>query len=323
MVALRVSRRTAFVAAAGWVTAPGWADTDGWSCGVSPAPSPDTTPAARSPGRARVFVLYRDLACFLRDPDPDRPAALRRALGRRHASARAAFGPGLESYLLEELAGLGPHDAAWAERADAADVPGQVRGGLARARSILAGDESPAVFLIFSRRFDGRTDGRSIFFGVDRFGDERLRDGVSLLAAHEYNHIIRARIASFRTLIDGIVAEGLATACSELTEPGRPPHDYLLFSPEQMRWFTSDRLATLWTGLASDPTSTDPLKRRDYLDGGSAGPCGAPPRAGYYLGYLLVRRMLDRGASIADLTRMPALELWARAREGAETAIRR
>jgi hypothetical protein len=89
MVVLRVSRRTAFVAAAGWVAAPGWADAGEWACG-----GPDTSLSERAlPGtahsRARVFVLYRDLARFLRDPDPDRAAALRRALGRRHAAARA------------------------------------------------------------------------------------------------------------------------------------------------------------------------------------------------------------------------------------------
>lgn len=323
MVALRVSRRTAFVAAAGWVTAPGWADAGEWACG-----GPDTSPSGgvlprAAHGRTRVFALYRDLARFLRDPDPDRARALRRALGRRHAAARAAYGPGLGSYLLDEMAGLGPEEAAWAERADAADVTGQVRSGLAHARSILAAEESPAVFLMFSRRFDGRTDGRHIFLGIDRFGTDRLENAVSLLTAHEYNHIVRARAASFRTLIDGIVAEGVATACSALAEPGRPLHDYLLFTPEHLAWFTPARLAGLWADLAADPLSTDPDRRRAYLGGGRPGPCAAPPRSGYYLGYLLVRRLLERGISIAALTRMPAVEVWTRARHAATSAAAR
>jgi uncharacterized protein YjaZ len=173
---------------------------------------------------------------------------------------------------------------------------------------------------MYSRRFDGRTDGRRIFFGVDRFGADRLRDQVSLLTVHEYNHVVRARSASFRTLIDGIVAEGLATACSELAEPGRPLHDYLLFTPEHLAWFTPERLEVLWSDLAAGPLSDDPDRRRAYLDGGRIGPGGAPPRGGYYLGYLLVRRLLDRGASIADLTRAPSLDIW---RHGSNSAATR
>ncbi|MGH2604053.1 MAG: DUF2268 domain-containing putative Zn-dependent protease [Dehalococcoidia bacterium] len=311
MVVHRVSRRTAIVAAAGWVAAPGWAEADGWRC---EAPGDAVEPRETAPvvaGRDRVFVLYRELARFLRDPDPDRAAALRRALGSRQAQrARVTYGDGLEEYLLEQTAGLDPEDARWATLADAAAAPAQVRAGLARGRALLDADESPAVFLIFSRRFDGRTDGRRIFFGVDRFGVERLRDQVALLTVHEYNHVVRARATSFATLIGGVVAEGLATACSELAEPDRPLRDHLLFSPAQFGWYTPERLAQLWTDLSAAPFSTDPERRRAYLDGGQPGPCAAPPRSGYYLGYLLIRRLLARGASIATLTRTPAAEIW-------------
>jgi hypothetical protein len=323
MVALRVSRRKAFVAAAGWVAAPAWTDTGEWACGSPDTAVPEPVPPPDAGGRNRIFVLYRDLSRFLRDPDPDRAAALRRALGRRHAAARAAYGPGLDDYLLDEMSGLGAQDAAWSMRADAVNVQGQVRAGIARARSVLAADDAPPVFLMYSRRFDGRTDGRRIFFGVDRFGVDRLRDQVSLLTVHEYNHVVRARSASFRTLIDGIVAEGLATACSELAEPGRPLHDYLLFTPEHLAWFTPERLAVLWSDLAAGPLSDDPDRRLAYLDGGRIGPGGAPPRGGYYLGYLLVRHLLDRGASIADLTRAPSLDIWRHGSKGATTRTAR
>jgi hypothetical protein len=309
MVALRVSRRTALVAAAGWVAAPGWPDVDDWWCGSPTAIAPPGNPSALCHGEG-LFVLYHDLARFLRDEDTDRPRALRRALGRRHAAARAAYGDGFDAYLLRELGGLGPPDAVWAARADAADVPGQVRNGLARARFLLHEEEAPPVFLMFSHRFDGRADGSRIFLGVDRFGAERLRDQVALLTVHEFNHIVRARSASFGSLLDGIIAEGLATACSELSEPGRPLHDYLVYTPDQMRWFSEERLQLLWADLASDPYSTDVTRRRAYLDGGRPGPCGAPPRSGYYLGYLLARRRMEHGASIADLTRLPAEAFW-------------
>jgi len=175
---------------------------------------------------------------------------------------------------------------------------------------VLAADDMPPVYLIFSRRFDGRADGRAIYFGVDRFGGERLNDQVALLTAHEYNHIVRARAASFATLLGGIVAEGLATACSELADPGRPIHDYLLYTPAQFAWFTPDRLTPLWADIARDPACADPDRRRAYL-GGCPGPLDAPARAGYVLGYLIVRAWLDRGASLAALTRMPAAEIWA------------
>ena len=306
VVALRVSRRNAFAAAAGWVASSAW-------CGASDAGVDDAAkvlPAlARDTGR--VFLLYRDLARFLADPDPDRQAALCRALGDRLAPVSAAYGSGLIEYLLDQTAGLGPADAVWAAAADAADVPGQVRDGLRRARSLLKADESADVFLIFSRRFDGRTDGRRIFLGVDRFGTERLRGGVALLTAHEYNHIVRARHASFATVLDAVVAEGLATLCSALAEPGRPPWEYLLFTPTQFAWFTPERLARLWTVLSADRDALDPARRSRYLDGGCPGPHGAPPRSGYELGRRIVQAWLERGVSIATLTRMPADQIWA------------
>ena len=308
MVALRVSRRTAFVAAAGWVAAPARGDLDGQAGGIDLPVSPPLPPVKSA---SQVFVLYRDLARFLRDPDRHRRRALRRALrSRQAAAALAVYGEGFEDYLLEQTSGLGAADAVWAMRADAAGVPEQVHSGLARARALLAADETPAVYLIFSRRFDGRTDGRAIFLGVDRFGTERLRDGVALLTAHEYNHIVRARAASFGTLLDGIIAEGLATACSELAEPGRPLEEYLLFGGAQLDWFTRERLALLWNDLAADAAAGDVARRRAYLDGAQAGPHGAPPRSGYYLGYLIVRAWLERGVPIATLTRMPAVDVW-------------
>jgi hypothetical protein len=304
VIALRVSRRNAFVAAAGWVAA---AD---WRCGAEGETDPPVV-ARRGAARAhRVFPIYRDLARFLGDPDPDRSAALSRALDSRHAAALTAYGPGFEEYLLDQLAELGPADAAWAAAADTAGVVQQVRTGLERARTLLGTGESPAAFLIFSRRFDGRADGRNIFFGVNRFGAERLRDQVALLTAHEYNHIVRARVGPFTTLLDAVVAEGLATACSALAEPGRPVRDYLLFSRAQHAWFTPERLALLWQDFRRDARSTDPGARARYLEGGSRGPHGAPPRSGYLLGDLIVGAWLARGASIARLTRMPTAELW-------------
>jgi hypothetical protein len=306
----RVSRRNAFAVAAGWVAAPPRGGS-GWGCGGTDVEQPQgSAPDVREASSAgRVFVLYRALAAYLRDPDTDRVAALKRALGRRLVPAAAAYGPNLVQYLVEQTAGLGPHDAIWADAADAADVPRQVRDGLARARRLLDADAAPPVFLIFSRRFDGRADGRSIFFGVDRFGAERLRDQVALLTAHEYHHIVRARVAPFTTLLDAVVAEGLATACSALSDPGRPLADYLLFAPGQLDWYTPARLRRLWAALAADAASRDPLRRAAYLHGGCAGPYGAPPRSGYYLGYLIVRDRLARGASIADLTRMPTRQV--------------
>jgi hypothetical protein len=304
MVALRVSRRTAFVVAAGMVAAPGRADPDRLHAG-------GRRPTASVPDGVRVLDLSPELARFLRDPDPDRARALRRVLispaGRR---ALAVHGPGLEPYLLDQTAGLSATDAGWAARAAAAGFRVQVERGIARARALLAADEQPPVFLLFSRRFDGRTDGRRIFFGLNRFGAARLREGVALLAAHEYNHVVRARHTSFETLLGGIVAEGLATVCAELAEPGQPLHRYLLFPPRALARFTPERLALLWRDVAAAPFSTDRHRRRAYLEGGQPGPHGAPPRAGYYLGYLLIRRRMAQGHTLAALTRTPAAGIW-------------
>ena len=102
----------------------------------------------------------------------------------------------------------------------------------------------------------------------------------------------------------------MATACSALTDPGRSLADYLLFAPGQLDWYTPARLRRLWAALAADAESRDPLRRSAYLHGGCVGPYGAPPRSGYYLGYLIVRDRLARGATIADLTRTPTRHIY-------------
>jgi uncharacterized protein YjaZ len=145
---------------------------------------------------------------------------------------------------------------------------------------------------------------------VNRFGAERLRGQVALLTVHEYHHIARARVAPFTTLLDAVVAEGLATACSALSDPGRPLTDYLLFAPGQLDWYTPSRLRRLWAALAADADSKDLRRRAAYLDGGCDGPHGAPSRSGYYLGYLMVHDRLARGDTIADLTRMSTRDIW-------------
>ena len=302
MVSVRVSRRHAFAAAAGW--AAGWrGEAEG-----EPVSREAVSTPARAPGR--VIVLYHALARFVQDPDRDRRRALQRALGEQRTDVLAGYGPALDDYLLDQTAGLGLADAAWAAAADAVDLPGQVREGLARSRAVLAAGYAPDVLLILSRRFDGRTDGRGIFLGVNRFGETGLRERVRLLTAHEYNHIVRAGAASFDTLLDAVVAEGLATVCSELVDPGRPVWEYLLYTPAQYAWFTLARRAWLWAALARDAACTDPARRSLYLEGGRSGPHGAPPRAGYYLGREIVRAWLEQGASIATLTRMSTARLW-------------
>lgn len=291
MAAPRLTRRNALVAAAGWVAAPRGSSAEG------------------ATAEGGVHALYPAIADALLAPEPERMTALERALDA-YPAAHAAFGPGLCDYLIDQSANLIPEDARWARLADAADVAGQARAGLSRARTLLQSEQNPPVFLIYSHRFDGRSDGRAIFLGVDRFGEERLHRGVTLLTAHEYHHVVRAAHAPFASLLDAVVAEGLATACSELAEPGRPLYEYLLYPPEQLSWYTPARLEALWAAFGTAITCGGAQGRAVYLAGGGAGPDGAPARSGYYLGYLVARSWLARGVPIATLTKMPSAELW-------------
>lgn len=308
VVAVRVTRRNAFAAAAGLLTG-GWRpDAPGRESHQAEAERPNLALLSDAP--PRVFVLYRDLARFVSDPDPDRRAALRRALGRRHTRARAAFGPGLAAYLRDQTIRLGADDVAGVACADRVDIVARVRDGLQRARMVMQVDTNPPVFLILSRQFDGRSDGRRIFIGVNRIGIERSGEAAAVLAAHEFHHVVRAASAPMTTLIDRIVAEGLATACSRLAIPGRGLAEYLLYPPGQLACYGQSQLEALWRDLAADPRSRDRLRRSQYLAGGRAGPVGAPGRSGYYLGYLIAQAWLSRGVSLAELTRMPSMELW-------------
>jgi hypothetical protein len=302
MVAQRVSRRDAFAAAAGWMS--------GSAFGVPPEAGAGQEPVAARAGDVPVFPLYRTLADLLRLPVAARPRALAECADGTVAAARAAFAGDLDAYLLAQLAGLAVEEADWAAFADDADLPAQAAGGVARARTLLGSVTRPPVFLVYSHRFDGRTDGRHIFLAVNHLGQSRPHDQVALLAAHEYHHVVRARVASFDTLLDAVVAEGMATACAALTHPWRPLSAYLLCPPGQIDWYTSERMQSLWRCFRAVCHQPNRAHRAAWLDGTTPGPLGAPPRSGYYLGYQIVRSWLDRGWSLDRLTRLPARTIW-------------
>jgi uncharacterized protein YjaZ len=106
-------------------------------------------------------------------------------------------------------------------------------------------------------------------------------------------------------LYEFLVDEGLAVTASRLVAPDRPLHRILGFTPDQLNWCV-EHDAELISHL--NEVWCDPPRPEGYWRyfGGDAG--GLPVRTGYYVGYRMVERFVERtvGISVSDLFEIPA-----------------
>jgi len=145
-------------------------------------------------------------------------------------------------------------------------------------------------------------DGFVVFFqerpaigiGLERYRDFRLLD---IILAHEYCHCARqtasgeSRTDSKEHLDQKLFSEGLSVHFSRQIFPQRPLCDHLLMSRQRLNWCQENEGMLL--GLVEGRLSSPELIPVLFGTGNFAE--GIPPRAGMYLGYRLVERMLARG----------------------------
>jgi uncharacterized protein YjaZ len=151
-------------------------------------------------------------------------------------------------------------------------------------------------------------------------------DDVLIWLAHEMGHALRYRhpthplaewfhkngfrlgeAASRLPLYEFLVDEGLAVTASRFVAPERPLHQILGYTQEQLVWCVEHEkevlfhLETIWR----DPPGAEGYWRY-FGDGGE----GLPERVGYYVGYRLVSRMLERYPDLtsSELFEVPAAE---------------
>jgi hypothetical protein len=174
--------------------------------------------------------------------------------------------------------------------------------------------------------FDGRTyrgaDGRArLLFGTDMMALFHAPEDMPGFFQHELFHLYQSQVLGPDEPPETLVwwalwNEGLATYVSHELNPE--------LSPAQIFWYPRDldrqveRNLAHWAALLLeelDESGGGPYERWFNAATTSDGP---PPRAGYYLGYLLAQE-LARGRSLSELARVPPAEVRASARRFLET----
>ena len=164
----------------------------------------------------------------------------------------------------------------------------------------LLDDDLDVVLLVGGHTSNGwvtELDGRDVLFLALEFLGDPPYDGV--LVSHEAFHVAHARHGAGEWTEDcsaSLFQEGIAVAISRELHPGLPDSAYLWFDGRHETWVADceqarTKIAT--RALAELDTPYDDLLVR-VLFTVQDGERDLPPRAGYWLGDLLLRRLLDR-----------------------------
>jgi hypothetical protein len=169
----------------------------------------------------------------------------------------------------------------------------------------------PSLFSFDGRTYRG-TDGRArLLFGMDMIAIFHAVEDLPGFFQHELFHLYQSQVLGADEPPETLVwwalwNEGLATYVSHELNPE--------LSAAQVFWFPRDldvqveRNLAHWAALLLDDldqTSGKPYQR--WFNAGAPAE-GPPPRAGYYLGYLLAQE-LARGRSLPELARLPPGEV--------------
>jgi hypothetical protein len=164
----------------------------------------------------------------------------------------------------------------------------------------LLDDDLDVVLMVGGHTSNGwvtELDGREVLFLALEFLGDPPYDGV--LVSHEAFHVAHARHGAgawTENCSASLFQEGIAVAISRELHPGLPDSAYLWFDGEHESWVgdcerARTKIAT--RALAELDTPYDDMLVR-VLFTMQDGERDLPPRAGYWLGDLLLRRLLDR-----------------------------
>ena len=214
------------------------------------------------------------------------------------------------------------------------------RDSVERARAMFAGrDHTKDVLAAYAKcceALDMRPESAPVFyvmyglpeasnaknFGVDAVTQRRqILFNLTRLAvgAHYEAVLIHESIHSFQTLagqrlLDRAMDEGVATAISQLLEPGLPDADALLWSAQELAAATASRDGLI-RAFRRDAESTDEKVLQSWMVLGISLPelPGTPSRAAYYVCWLAVKTWLaeDSSRGPAELIRATPEELLA------------
>ena len=270
--------------------------------------APLVSAAATSCPTIDAFGDFAALAAATADtPDAERLARFNRDFVARYAALYEpnaiglAPGPALDAAALSELQG--------AELPKASALDATLRRVLADVTTRLANafPDFRCDFPIWIAPTFGQLDGAgrvvagkpSLILGPDVIARFETDDQLPVFASHELFHRYHDQAAGFsddlaeRDLIwRALWAEGLATYASARLNPARPLADALLL-PRDLQQRADPLVPALAAELARSLDDVDPAVFSLFFKYGDthAKQLGRPWRSGYYMGYLIARRL--------------------------------
>ena len=225
------------------------------------------------------------------------------------------------------------HSARLKERLSGQDVERLIRSGYQRASRLLGPlrdvDAYVCVGLEMSNAFMVEVAGEpSVGIALEAYGRTFGTSYVDFedilhVLPHELCHAVRARETGsllrrfFRkdpvTAFDGepmhelVVEEGLAVSVGRAAAPDVPLARVLFYDPGDLRWCEENEPRLFEEFAAQRELSLDGKRYQRYFAYGEEGQ-DIPTRTGYYLGYKLVQRFLEKNPciSLSEAVRMPA-----------------
>jgi hypothetical protein len=151
----------------------------------------------------------------------------------------------------------------------------------------------------------------ALVFGVDTIAAMETPEQLKVFVHHELFHRYHFQVAGFsddeneRAVIwKALWTEGLATFASATLNPGRPLSDALLV-PRDLEARANPRVREIAKELRANMDLVAPSVFGKYFLYGNraASEAGLPSRSGYYVGYLVARR-LGQGRSLNELAHL-------------------
>ena len=171
------------------------------------------------------------------------------------------------------------------------------------------GEVPPIILLHTLGEMDGgvrtmKATGRTLLFGADVIARNHLKHGIQPFFHHELFHVFHERrFEGCDAVWCGLWSEGLAVYVAQRLNPGATDAQLLLVNPVPLRAAVeANRKAALCTVLERlDSTSAD--DNRALFSAGKISDA-LPPRAGYYIGYLVAAE-IGKTHSLPQLAAMP------------------
>ncbi len=247
-------------------------------------------------GSLKVHCLYRDFFLFLRmiSLEKDIWTAFRRHYFDKHRDFLKEVWFSYQKYtpknIRERVTDIKREDyAAIESELKIFDIEENTREIILHCKGMLH-DPDPCNVYLFIGFFS--PDGFVILYNGEHVicvGLERFRNfkNYDVLLSHEYYHYILNKQCPRRreSLRNDLVREGLCIYFSKIAFPGRKEHLYLFLNEEQFSGLERN------AGALMSKVKGGRLRREELFGSHSR---QFPPRAGYYLGYRLVKDFIER-----------------------------